>query len=196
MKETEIEFKNMITKEEYDQLLQDFNVRPTAIQQLANAYFDTPDFAIKALRSALRIRQHNDAYTCTLKQATSANTSTEINIAISEAQAHALKSEMTTLPTAIATPLAEQGIDIAQITCFGTLRTARVELPYKGGLLVFDHTFYLQQEDYEVEYETEDEREGQLIFQQFLQKYQLPVRHAQKKIARFSAALQAQKGQD
>lgn len=196
MKETEIEFKNMLTQNEYTKLLTHFAVAAEDIITLRNDYFDTPALAIKDLHSALRIRQTTHYIECTLKQATSKHTSTEINVPLTATQANQLRNDLTLLPKAIATPLQTKGVILASIACFGTLETHRVELPYKGGLLVFDHTFYLQQEDYEVEYEAEDEQLGQKIFADFLQQHQLPVRPATKKIARFSAALDAQKGQN
>lgn len=195
MKETEIEFKNMLTRAEYEDLLTHFAITADNIITLRNDYFDTADFAIKNLASALRIRRTANAIECTLKQATTAHTSTEINCPLTEQAAKQLQNDLTKLPEAIAKPLQAAGINLKDIACFGTLETQRTELVYQGGLLVFDHTFYLQQQDYEVEYEARDEQQGQQIFADFLQQHHIPIRPATKKIARFSAALNAQKGQ-
>lgn len=58
MSETiEIEFKNLLTKVEYEKLLNAFNVKDEQIICQTNHYFDTPDFTLKDLGSALRIRE-------------------------------------------------------------------------------------------------------------------------------------------
>ncbi|CAM5685785.1 CYTH domain-containing protein OS=Lysinibacillus sphaericus OX=1421 GN=LS41612_19275 PE=4 SV=1 [Lysinibacillus sphaericus] len=62
------------------------------------------------------------------------------------------------------------------------LQRARVEIPYKEGLLVFDHSFYLQCDDYEVEYESKDEIKGKAIFDEFLQQYDIKKQIAEKKL--------------
>ena len=50
MSETiEIEFKNMLTKEEYEILLKKFKVEEKQIISQKNHYFDTPDFELKNL---------------------------------------------------------------------------------------------------------------------------------------------------
>lgn len=85
-------------------------------------------------------------------------------------------------------------IPVADLQCYGTLTTDRVEIPYKGGLLVFDHSFYLLCDDYEVEYETHDEAVGKQIFSEFLAHHEIEPQPAQKKIVRFMTALNNQKG--
>ena len=84
-------------------------------------------------------------------------------------------------------------IPMNTLHCYGTLTTDRVEIPYEGGLLVFDHSFYLHCDDYEVEYETNDETFGKSVFLQFLQNYNIEPETAPKKIVRFMTAL-SQKG--
>ena len=44
----------------------------------------------------------------------------------------------------VAKRLALHHIPLEQLHVFGSLTTDRVEIPYKEGLLVFDHSFYLQ----------------------------------------------------
>ncbi|RKJ40173.1 CYTH domain-containing protein, partial [Butyricicoccus sp. 1XD8-22] len=70
----------------------------------------------------------------------------------------------------------------------------RVELSYKGGILVLDHSFYLNCDDYEVEYEADDENTGAEIFNNFLMDFQIEKRATDKKIARFMKVLNAKKG--
>src|SRR4051794_7223742 len=64
----EIEFKNMLTKKEYDLLLGTFNINEKQIFIQENHYFDTPNFALRDKVTALRIRQKQDYFEMTLKQ--------------------------------------------------------------------------------------------------------------------------------
>ena len=90
------------------------------------------------------------------------------------------------LPTGKIHEVIEQlDISFKGIAYFGSLVTKRAEFPYKIGILVLDHSFYLNNEDYEVEYEVEDFQLGQLEFQELLKKYGIPIRKTQNKIARF-----------
>ena len=52
----EIEFKNLLTKEEYTRLLTYFNIGPEQIVHQENHYFDTPNYDLKNAASGLRIR--------------------------------------------------------------------------------------------------------------------------------------------
>ena len=66
-KELEIEFKNMLTKEEYMRLLKDFSAFHNWPKTQHNHYFDTPDFQLKHKLGALRIRNKQGRFECTLK---------------------------------------------------------------------------------------------------------------------------------
>lgn len=189
MQHIEIEFKNLLTKEEYEHLLNYFRVKPIQIIPQANHYFETPEGHLKKAMSGLRIRQIGDYYECTLKEKSSEHGHLETTVEITKEQADTVLTtgrfpfhEITSRLEAIDVPLND-------LHLFGSLQTDRVELPYKGGLLVLDHSKYLQQEDYEVEYETSDEKEGVLLFQHFLETHHIPQRPTDKKIARFMKAL-------
>lgn len=185
MSETiEIEFKNLLTKEEYENLLNSFNVGEKQIVSQSNHYFDTPDFALRILGSALRIREKNNSLEMTLKQPASVGllettqplTADEFEIAIQHG----------TLPKGLVQERVEQkNISFSSIEYFGTLTTRRAEFSYEKGLLVLDHSFYLNTEDYEVEYEVEDFQRGQIVFQELLKQYDIPLRKTKNKIARF-----------
>lgn len=74
------------------------------------------------------------------------------------------------------------------MTHIGSLTTHRAEIEYKGGLLVLDHSEYLGVEDFELEYEVTDEAAGKRIFISLLEEKRIPMRPADKKIARFMKA--------
>jgi uncharacterized protein YjbK len=185
MSETiEIEFKNLLTKKEYQLLLRAFNIKDNDIFKQENHYFDTPSFALKELGSALRIRKKNNRYEFTLKQpaevglleTTQALSDEEFNLVIHESR----------LPNGIVQDrLANFAISPIDIAYFGSLITERAEFPYKNGLLVLDHSLYLNTEDYELEFEVDDYQQGQLVFHELLQQYAIPNRKTLNKIARF-----------
>ena len=50
--EIEIEFKNLLTKAQYEQLLEVFSISASQIHRQVNHYFDTPDQHLKKLSSA------------------------------------------------------------------------------------------------------------------------------------------------
>ena len=65
MNHLEIEFKTLLTKEEYDSLKDFFKEQPPIRQ--TNHYIDTPDQAIRDHQMALRIRTLADRAELTLK---------------------------------------------------------------------------------------------------------------------------------
>lgn len=185
----EIEFKNLLTKAQYERLLVHFNIAPEQLEHQENHYFDTPDFHLKHAQSGLRIRVLPHTIECTLKERTSENAHLETTEPLTaDVAAQMIQGTIFTAP-AVEARLNKLNVPIDALQLYGTLATNRVELPYKGGLLVLDQSFYLQTEDYEVEYETTNEQEGFAIFQAFLQEHGIEQCETPKKIARFSAAL-------
>lgn len=192
--ELEIEFKNILTKEQYESLLQKFQVSDEMILRQTNHYFDTKDFHLKKLSSGLRIRETKDHVVCTLKERTAANTHLETTDNISREQADLMLKGNGFFAESVKARLLQLAIPIEQLGVFGSLTTDRVELTYKGGTIVFDHSFYLNCDDYEVEYESYEESLGKEIFNNFLQENNIPKQTADKKIARFMNALKSMKG--
>ena len=188
----EIEFKNLLTKEEYTRLLTFFNIGPEQIIKQENHYFDTPNYDLKNASSGLRIRVLPHHIECTLKERSSENAHLETTDPLTADVAAQMISGLTFEAPSVEQRLLEMNINKAELQLFGSLTTNRVELAYEGGLLVFDHSFYLQCEDYEVEYETNDEDTGFAIFEQFLTQHNIEKRYAKKKIARFAEALAQQ----
>ncbi len=180
----EIEFKNILTKEEYKILLKTFKVEDKEIISQTNHYFDTPDFRLKNLGSALRIRIKNNTYELTLKQPAAVGLLESTQL-LSETE-YQTAIEHGIFPTGIVNQKLEKlNISMNHIEYFGSLQTKRAEFTYKNGLLVLDHSFYLNTEDYEVEYEVDDIQAGQLAFQDLLMQYGIPIRRTQNKVARF-----------
>ncbi|WP_097147810.1 CYTH domain-containing protein [Ureibacillus acetophenoni] len=192
--EIEIEFKNILTKDEYEKLLKEFNIEQQMIIRQTNHYFDTPEWHLRKLSSGLRIRETTSKTVCTLKEKTSQNTHLETTdvLSINEAS-HMLEGKGFFAPSVLS-KLQQLQVPIEQLRVFGSLTTDRVEIPFEGGTLVLDHSLYLNCDDYEVEFEINDEIIGSTIFDNFLIKYNIEKRKTDKKIARFMKALQSQKG--
>lgn len=180
----EIEFKNMLTKDEYEKLMEFFQIKSGDIFSQENHYFDTPDFALKAQGSALRIRYKSGRFVMTLKQPCPEGL-LETNQSLTPEEAN---QAITTgkLPEGMVKDLVRKmNVPFESLEYFGSLVTERSELPYEGGLLVFDHSYYLNKEDFELEYEVENYAHGEKIFRQFLKEHNIPKRETKNKIYRF-----------
>lgn len=192
--ELEIEFKNVLTKQQYETLLKKFQVSDEMILHQTNHYFDTKEFRLKELFSGLRIRETKEKIVCTLKERTATNTHLETTDVITKEQADLMLLGRGFFADSVKIRLSQLGVPVEHLQHFGTLSTDRVELSYKGGTIVFDHSFYLNCDDYEVEYETNEEILGQEVFENFLKENDIPQQAADKKIARFMNALKMEKG--
>ena len=183
--EIEIEFKNIITQEEFKQLLYTFSIKDEDFITQENHYFDTETFSLKNNGCALRIRKKNNAYEMTLKQPAKDGL-LETNIFLEEDIAHSMM-ERNIIPNNAITQILQDEftIDASSIQYFGSLVTNRAETKYKSGLLVLDHSIYLNKEDYEIEYEVEQFKQGQKDFEELLKKLNIPLRKTDNKIKRF-----------
>jgi len=180
----EIEFKNMLTKKEYERFLIEFNIDKKQIFSQENHYFDTPDFALKNLGAALRIRKKGGVNEMTLKQPATVGL-LETNQILSATEA-SLALKLGRLPDGLVQQLIEEnGIPFSNMEYFGSLITNRVEIEYKNGLLVLDHSSYLTIEDYELEYEVESYPAGLKTFEELLAQLMIPKRETENKIRRF-----------
>lgn len=194
-KELEIEFKNMLTKEEFEALKNAFQLTAENFHTQANHYFDTADFALRNQKCGLRIREVADRFECTLKEPAGGIGLLETTDLLAEAHVRAVLAGNAVMNAKeVHERLAERGVNEENLQLLGTLSTTRAEINYKGGLLVLDHSIYADTEDYELEYEVTDEAAGQVIFIELLKEYGIATRHAQKKVARFVAAMNRKRG--
>lgn len=182
--EIEIEFKNIVTKEEFDRLRSHFQLTENQFISQENHYFDTPDFSLKDCGAALRIRSKKNKFVLTLKQPHQEGL-LETHEALTNEQAKELLDGSAKIPSTIQQLITDLQVDSHSLTYFGTLRTSRAEIPYKNGLLVLDHSFYLGAEDYELEYEVTDANEGAKYFEQLLTELDIKKKPTENKIRRF-----------
>lgn len=195
-KQLEIEFKNMLTKEEFQKLIEAFHITSHDFHTQKNHYFDTATFALRDAKSGLRIREVADRFECTLKEPAAGIGLTETTDLLDAAHVHAVLAGTETLSAEeVHERLQILNVSEEKLQLLGTLSTTRAEINYKEGLLVFDYSQYANTEDYELEYEVPHEQTGRIVFEQLLQQFQIPVRQADKKVARFVKAVQKQKGE-
>lgn len=184
----EKEFKNLLNKEEYEALIVAFDLDETKPTKQTNIYFDTPDFKLKGLNSGLRIRMYEDKGEITLKTPIQENEKLETNddLTLDEAktlvEAHLMKATGN-----VADKLKGLGIAPGDLVIIGQLSTIRYDFPGDKGTFFLDKSFYQDQMDYELEFESESLEEGALIFQNFLKLHGIKVRKAKQKIERMLA---------
>ncbi|MCJ1907037.1 CYTH domain-containing protein [Planococcus ruber] len=189
-KELEIEYKNMLDQQEYSRLLKTFDVKAEEIQTQTNHYFDTKGFDLKAKRCALRIRVKDENFECTLKTPAPEG-NFEITDSLTAEQAQNMLEGVSFHAPEISAALDELGVGEKDLERFGSLTTHRIEFSYKDGLLVIDHSEYGESEDYEVEFEVQNAERGRKQFLEFLKEQDIPLRPADKKIARFMKSIQS-----
>lgn len=194
-KQLEIEFKNMLSKQQFEALKNAFSLTESDFHTQANHYFDTPDFALKAQKCGLRIREVADRFECTLKEpAAGIGLLETTDLLTADAVRDVIEHGQAIDAPEVHARLVARGIDEQNLQLLGTLSTTRAEINYKGGLLVLDHSVYADTEDYELEYEVADEQAFKQIFLDLLAQFDISLHPAQKKVARFVAATNRKRG--
>lgn len=180
----EIEFKNLLTKEEYD-LLIDFlqmNKEKGTLQE--NHYFDTEDFLLKKQHCALRIRSKNGHFELTLKEPHHEGLLETTDVLL-EKDAKKMIQNGEIIEGQVKEQLLKREVPLEKLTYFGTLSTVRMEKEFKSGVLILDYSYYLNQEDFEIEYEVKDVKKGYDIFINLLEQLNIPIRKTKNKVERF-----------
>ncbi|QED47247.1 CYTH domain-containing protein [Cytobacillus dafuensis] len=180
----EIEFKNIITKQEFEKLKNYFQLNNDLFFTQENHYFDTSEFALKQRGCALRIRLKDFKYELTLKQPYQDGL-LETNEWIDPASVEKMFQTGEIINKPIRSLIEKMNIDPSHIQYFGSLTTNRAEREYENGLIVLDHSYYLNIEDFEIEYEVSNRQEGQSTFFTLLKQLNIPIRETDNKIKRF-----------
>lgn len=184
----EKEFKNLLTKEEYEALIIAFQLEDAEPIKQTNIYFDTEDMKLKARDSGLRLRIYKDKGEITLKTPIQENEKLEttdklrLEEATTLAETHKLKETGN-----VADKLNDLGIVVSDLHVIGHLSTLRYEFPGNKGTYFLDKNFYQDQMDYELEFESESLEEGYITFQDFLRNNNIKTRKAKQKIERMLA---------
>ncbi|WAA13074.1 CYTH domain-containing protein [Fervidibacillus halotolerans] len=183
MQQLEIEFKNLLTEHEFNQLKDYFSIREEEFFCQENYYFDTPNFLLKTNGMALRIRKKMNVYELTLKEQRDVGL-LETTEPLSLSDAKSFINGQMYFHGDIKNRLEQLQIPLDTIRCFGQLKTFRAERPYRDGLFILDKSMYLKKTDYELEYEVKDAEVGEQSFIDLLRQFQIPRRKTENKIAR------------
>ncbi|KAB8139099.1 CYTH domain-containing protein [Gracilibacillus oryzae] len=184
--EIEIEFKNLLTKSEFSALHDFFRSFSKEEMTQMNHYFETETFSLKNNGAALRIREKGNHFSATLKQPNPLGPGlleTHQDISVNEADQWFQNKIQPDIE--IADALSHLGVDVKQLRYGGKLETTRTELAYQDVLVVLDHSRYNGREDYELELECKEEKQGLAVFHQLLEQFHIPERKTMNKIARF-----------
>jgi uncharacterized protein YjbK len=182
MQELEIEFKNMIIKEEYDKLLAFFNASNEQIKTQTNIYFDTPTHELQQKECALRVRIKSDKIELTLKQPNTVGL-LETTDLLSEEQLKELIDQNKLPVGAVYEQFKLLQVE-PNIIHLASLTTYRFETTYHNQIIAIDQSEYYSNIDYEIELETQSVDEGKEIFHSLLDQFDIPIRKAENKIRR------------
>ncbi len=182
----EIEFKNMLTLSEFNFLKNHFQLKDSHFIKQINYYFDTAHFALAKRKTALRIREKNNAFELTMKQPHDEGVlETNISLQKKEAEAFIFENQFPSSATQMKSIFQKICVKPTELLCLGELTTFRSEFSYKEGLIALDYNCYLGIEDYELEYEVIDKQTGKHYFEELLHKLNIKVKRTDNKIKRF-----------
>lgn len=182
----EIEFKNLLTKEEFYSVCKLFHVQSQDFILQKNYYFDYENL-LESKQMALRIRIKEDIATMTLKQKAvqPAHTQIEIDEILTDFHEDILKNPFPYIPEKITNHLNMEQIRLDKLTSIGQINTLRKEIDYEGGTLCIDYNLFDNaQEDFELEFEYPNVNDGEIIFENFLVQHNITKRATKNKIAR------------
>lgn len=172
MIETEIEFKNLITSNQFKQIRDSLFIDITPFYQ-TNFYIDTEDLQIRKNILMLRIRELEDRFVLTLKVPNEAHVITEYHQILDESVLEKTNIDESDLGADIINVLKERNIDTNALKIQGQLETIRYERTYKNGLLVLDESQYFGETDYELEFEAKNVSDGKVVFNEILDHYDI-----------------------
>lgn len=183
-KEIEIEFKTLLTKEEYVNLCTKFADKRGNLQ--INYYFDTPRFTLKASEIGLRVRK-SDKYVMTLKRK-KGYALQEINETISEEVFQQFLKDGIIPVEEIRNEL-EDVLKGQKVINYMSLSTFRIGFPYKKGTIAIDKCKYVDTVDYELEYEATSYEGGKREFVEIVREFGIVYKKSKPKIKRAYDAL-------
>lgn len=183
--EMEIEFKNILTKNEYDSLYSDLKQDNSSEYTQRNVYFDTPSLDLRKRKCALRIRLKNNEAEMTLKTPFEGHHK-ELNLPLSLDEAHLLTIQGAfQIPDPILDILeSDDSFPSRSVIKLAELTTTRLETEKDDALIVLDKSTYSGYVDYELEVEAASEESGLTVFESILDNYAIPKRETENKIAR------------
>ncbi|GCF94027.1 CYTH domain-containing protein [Enterococcus florum] len=188
-KNIEIEYKTMLTEEEFFYLMEHFQISAESFIIQTNLYFDTKDFRLKSLGMGLRIRYFKTRAEATLKvpQAKGLLEITD-DVPLSEVDLAKRSESFTHFAEKVLSYLAEQEIYIKDLRLIGDLVTKRAELTIEAGKLALDENWYTDHHDFELELEVQETGKRFDDFLSLLNQLAISYRPAKNKIVRAISA--------
>ena len=182
----EIEFKNLLSEEEYQELCTAFSMDEVSPITQENIYLDTPDFQLKEHQAALRVRvkEHNQGEITLKTPLEQGLLETTVTLSPNETLTF---METNNLPnkTELTDKLATFNISHTDLCVLASLKTKRLEKEISSDLLlVLDESWYHGQHDFELEIEASSYSIGEEFFDALLQHHHIPKRQTLSKIQR------------
>lgn len=183
-KDIVVEFKTLLTKEEYNSILEKYKNYSGNLQ--VNYYFDTKRFTLKASDAMLRVKER-DGLTLTLERK-KGYTLQRIDEPITKEQFNTLIDTGKIPVEKIANDLMDI-IKDQNVINFMSFSTYRVSFPYKKGKISLDKCEYVGVVDYELEYEATNREVGKLEFINLIKDFNINYKKSQVKLKRAYDAL-------
>lgn len=182
--QVEIEFKTLLTREEYQRVIAFYQLDHSAFHTQTNLYFDTLDHQLKQKKFGLRIRTMEDKAELTLKSPLKEGLLETTDILSLDEAADLRENQRILFTGAVADRLIQEQIDPAAVKPFAELTTRRAEFSVTEGLLALDESWYGQSHDYELELEVSEASSGKRAFLSLLDRLHISYRPAKNKIIR------------
>lgn len=184
----EIEYKSMLTQQEYSQLIQYYQLKPEDFTVQTNIYFDTPDGQLAQKNCGLRIRLLEDRAEYTLKTPAKEGKLETTDTLSKEEALSFIEQRQLPRQGAVFQKLLELAVPSDELGKIGDITTKRAEFHIEEGLLAIDESFGEQLHDFELELEVSDATLDKSAFLAFLERHSFPYRPAKNKIQRMLAA--------
>ena len=183
-KGTDVEFKSLLTENEYNKLL-DFFVNAKCDKQ-TNHYFDTKRFSLKALNASLRVREREN-FELTFKRKKGYSVDLK-STPITLEEFNEIKETGIVNKEEIVNDIVNL-IKDQKLVNFLSLSTLRYYVPYGSGMLNIDKSQYLGITDYEIEFTSRNYHQGKADFIKIISEFGIQYKKSDKKIKRAYNAL-------
>ena len=178
-KGTDVEFKSLLTENEYNKLLDFFTNAKSDFQ--TNHYFDTKRFSLKALNASLRVREREN-FELTFKRKKGYSTDLK-SVTITKEEFETLKETGVVDKEELASDISNL-IKDQKLVNFLSLSTLRYYVPYGNGILNIDKSEYVGITDYEIEYSSKNYHQGKADFIKIISEFGIQYKKSDKKIKR------------
>lgn len=190
VEEKEIEFKTLLTKQQYLYFLNYFSSKNHQIFWQYNYYYDTINSWFSNRKATLRVRVYEEDMkpaVWTVKYALTDTISQEFHYEMTELEVQSiLKKDRVCLPKALVTWLKQwdPSFEEASVICMGQLATKRCHVFCESMDIMLDLNEYVGIRDYELEIEVNDIVQGKKDVALFYEQHNLEYIPAESKIKR------------